>query len=70
MSFRSRVQLLKFFCLLMVLLTVFPLSQQWLGFGSLTIREIFWNSVALFSAGLAALVFGVQHALVLSRVRR
>jgi hypothetical protein len=70
MNFRSRVQLLKLFSLLMVLLTVAPLSQQWFGFGPLTIREIFWNSVALFAVGVVALVFGAQHALALSRARR
>jgi hypothetical protein len=70
MSFRSRVQLLKFFCFLMVLLTVVPLCQQWFGFGPLTIREIFWNSVAQFGVGVTSLVFAVQHALALSRIRR
>jgi hypothetical protein len=70
MSFRSRVQLLKFCGLLMVLFTVAPLAQQWLGFGPLTMREIFWNSVVLFSVGVVSLVFAVQHALALSRIRR
>lgn len=70
MSFRSRVQLLKVFCLLLVLLTVIPLSQQWFGFGPLTIREVFWNSVALFGLGVTALVFAVQHAQALGRMRR
>lgn len=70
MSFRSRVQLLKFFCVLLVLLTVIPLSQQWFGFGSLTLREVFWNSVALFGVGVAALVFAARHAMTLSRIRR
>ncbi|HTV15227.1 MAG TPA: hypothetical protein VME68_10960 [Acidobacteriaceae bacterium] len=69
MSFRNRVQLLKFFCVLLVLLTVIPLSQQWLGFGALTLREVFWNSVALFGVGIAALVFGARQALALSRIR-
>jgi len=70
MNFRSRVQLLKFFCVLLVLLTVIPLSQQWFGFGSLTLGEVFWNSVALFGVGVAALVIGARHAMVLSRIRR
>jgi hypothetical protein len=70
MSFRSRVQLLKLFCLLLVLLTVVPLTQQWFGFGPLSIGEIFWNSVALFGVGVAALVFAVQQAFALSRARR
>lgn len=70
MNFRSRVQLLKFFCILLVLLTVIPLSQQWFGFGSLTMREVFWNSIALLGVGVAALIFGAQHAAALSRMRR
>lgn len=70
MSFRSRVQLLKFFCLLIVLLTAVPLCQQWFGFGPLTAPEIVLNSVALFGVGIVALVFGAQHARALSRVRR
>jgi hypothetical protein len=70
MNFRSRVQLLKFFCLLMVLLTAIPLSQQWFGFGPLTVREIFWNSIALFGVGVTALVFGAQHLTALSRAKR
>jgi hypothetical protein len=70
MSFRSRVQLLKFLCFLTVLLTVVPLCQQWLGFGPLTAREILLNSIALFGVGIVGLVFGVQHALALSRIRR
>jgi hypothetical protein len=70
MSFSSRVQLLKFFCVLLVLLTVVPLSQQWFGFGPLTFREIFWNSVALFTVGVIALGFAFQHALEMNRARR
>jgi hypothetical protein len=70
MSFRSRVQLLKLCGFLMVLFTVVPLAKQSLGLGPLTLREIFWNSVVLFSVGVVSLVFAVQHAVALSRAKR
>jgi hypothetical protein len=70
MTFQGRVQALKFCGLLMVLFTVAPFLQQALGFGPLTLQEIFWSSVVLFTMGVVSLVFAVQHALALSRMHR
>jgi hypothetical protein len=70
MTFEGRVKLLKFFGFVTVFFAVMPLFQQWFGFGPLTTSEIFWNSVVVFGVGVIGLVFGVQHAMALSRAKR
>ena len=70
MNFRRRVQLLKFFCVAILVLALVPALRQWFGLGALTMREIIWNTLAMSVVTLAALVVGTQHALELSRGKR
>lgn len=70
MNFRRRLQLLKFFCVAIWVLALVPAERQWMGLGVLPMREIFWNSVAMFLLTLGAAVVGTQHALALSREKR